>query len=61
MPSAEDWLAGYAVAIRWPHSVWKALETAASDHKTSIAGYIEGSVLLSLVAAGLIEAGGDAD
>jgi hypothetical protein len=54
MPNAEDWLAGYAVAFRWPHSCRKALELAAEAHQTSVSGYVEGVLLAGLIERGLV-------
>jgi hypothetical protein len=55
LPGPEGVLNGYAVGIRWPHALRRALEIAASGRGQSVAGYIEAVVLRALIAAGLIE------
>jgi hypothetical protein len=54
MPGPDAALNAYAIGIRWPHALRKALESAAAARSQSVAGFVEG-VVLALVAAGLIE------
>jgi hypothetical protein len=53
-PAADEWMSGFALACRFPHSLRKALETAAAERKTSIAGYIEAILLEKLIRIGLV-------
>jgi hypothetical protein len=55
MPGPEGVLDGYAIGIRWPHTLRRPLEIAASDRGQSVAQFIEGAVLRALVRADLIE------
>ena len=60
-PGPDEFTSGYAIGLRWPHSLRKALGLAAAERKTSIAGYIEAILLERLVRIGLIEAKRPAD
>jgi hypothetical protein len=60
-PQPEEFLTGYALAFRWPHSLRKGLEIAASERSTSVAGFIEQILLEKLIRIGLIETRRGAD
>ena len=55
MPAADEFISGYPLAIRWAHSLRRALGLAAADRGTSVAGFIEQTLLEKLIRSGLIE------
>jgi hypothetical protein len=54
MPGQDEFITGYALGIRWPHSLRRALGIAAAERKTSIAGFVEAILLEKLIRIGLV-------
>jgi hypothetical protein len=55
MPAADEFISGYPLALRFPQSLRRAVEIAASERSTSVAGFLEQILLEKLVRLGLIE------